>query len=71
MPQKAESKSLHHIQHAQKNPRLNLTQKEKMKNELMSETGSESPEEAGWLGFVSHLTKYSCQFKVLCKFYFL
>lgn len=41
MPQKAESKSLHNIQHAQKNPRLNLTQKEKMKNELMSETGSD------------------------------
>lgn len=53
-----------------RNPRLNLTQKEKMKNELMSEIGAECPKEAGYVGLLSHLTKYTCQFKVLFKFYF-
>jgi len=42
MPQKAESRRLHNS-HQKKNPRLNLTQKEKMKNELMSEAGAEYP----------------------------
>lgn len=44
MPQKAESRSLHNS-HQKKNiyPRLNLTQKEKMKNELISEAGAEYP----------------------------
>lgn len=59
-----------HTKKKKKNLRLNLTQKEKMKNELMSETGAECPKEAGCAGLVSHLTKYTCQFKVLFKFYF-
>lgn len=40
MPQKAESRSLHNS-HPKKYPRSNLTQKKKMKNELMSEAGAE------------------------------
>ena len=51
-----------------KKPRLNLTQKEKMKNELMNERGTECPKEAGCIGLVSYFTKYTCQFKVLFKF---
>lgn len=35
-----------YIIYTKRNPRLNLTQKEKMKNELMSETGAECPKEA-------------------------
>ena len=69
MQQKAESNSLHNS-HTHKTPRLNLTQKEKMKNELMSETSAECLKEAGCIGLVSHLTKYTCQFKVLFTFYF-
>lgn len=69
MPQKVKSRSLRNSHQkkkkAKKNSRLNLTQKEKMKNELTSETGAECPREAGCIGLVSHLTKYTCQFKVL------
>lgn len=45
MPQKAESRSLHNSHQKKKYiyPRLNLTQKEKMKNELISEAGAEYP----------------------------
>lgn len=67
MPQKLESE-VYVIHTKEKNPRLNLTQKEKMKNELMDETGAEGPKEAGYIGLVSHLLKCSCQFKVLFKF---
>ena len=37
----------------------------------MNERGPACPKEAGCIGFVSYLTKYTCQFKVLFKFYFL
>lgn len=44
MPQKAESRSLYNShQNIYIYPRLNLTQKEKMKNELISEAGAEYP----------------------------
>lgn len=46
-----------YVIHTKRNPRLNLTQKEKMKNELMSETGAECPKEAGCTGLVFHLKK--------------
>ena len=34
----------------------------------MNERGPECPKEAGYIGLVSYLTKYTCQFKVLFKF---
>lgn len=46
-----------YVIHTKRNPRLNLTQKEKMKNELMNETGTECPKEAGCVGIVSHWKK--------------